>query len=134
VIIGKDVGLQVIGANNQVLFGNQLKWTPIVGDVGNQGVTDPKKYENNVNYYREQGNFDWRIINSQNQEEGSLYREEDLEKLTNYPIIENGKTVYTISCLENFVVGTAINFGPIQTVTFDTTSHKGIGFIKGGGI
>jgi hypothetical protein len=25
VIIGKDVGLQVIGANNQVLFGNQLK-------------------------------------------------------------------------------------------------------------
>lgn len=110
VIIGKDIGIQVLDANNEIQYGSSLTWTPVSSG----------KYQNNVNYYTEQGNLMSLIIPERT---GSI-----------------SGTVYTVSCgdvfeLKQQKVTTSINFGDtIKTVNIDTTDsenikHKGLAFV-----
>lgn len=116
VLIGKDIGIQVLSSENEVQWGSSLIWTSITGN-------GTRKYENNVNYYLTKGNFN------------SLIIPETPEK-----IIPNGKTVYTISCgniieVKQQKITDSLFFGDyIQTININTIdskgkAHKGVAFI-----
>lgn len=116
VLIGKDIGIQVLSSENEVQWGSSLVWTSITGN----GTI---KYENNVNYYLTKGNFN------------SLIIPETPEK-----IIPNGKTVYTINCgniieVKQQKIMDSLFFGDyIQTININTIdskgkAHKGVAFI-----
>ena len=116
ILIGKDIGIQVLSSENEVQWGSSLVWTSITGN----GTI---KYENNVNYYLTKGNFN------------SLIIPETPEK-----IIPNGKTVYTINCgniieVKQQKIMDSLFFGDyIQTININTIdskgkAHKGVAFI-----
>lgn len=110
VLIGKDIGIQVLDADNQIQFGSSLTWTAV--SSGN--------YQNNINYYRTQGNL--------------------MSLITPEPTGTISETVYT-AVSENIFevkqqkVSTSINFGDlIQTININASDsagrlHKGVGFV-----
>ena len=110
VLIGKDIGIQVLGADNQIQFGSSLTWTEV--SSGN--------YQNNTNYYRTRGNL-MSLINPE-------------------PTGAISETVYTavsenIFEVKQQKVNTSINFGDlIQTININASDsagrlHKGVGFV-----
>ena len=103
IYIGKDIGLQILNSSYQTMFGNELVWTAATGN-----------FQNNINYYSTSGNLN------------SLIPEKDIDDTASAV----GK--YTVQSKDSFKVGSTFNFGPIQTLTIDSTNHKGLGFIKGG--
>lgn len=118
VLVGKDIGFQVLSAKDEIQYGSDLTWTPITGD-------GTKVYENNINYYRIKGNFST----------DSLIIPE-----TPGEIIPNNKTVYTVSCgniftIKQVQIDESLYFGEyIQTININTVDnngrvHRGVAFI-----
>ena len=122
VIIGKDCGFQVVASNGIPKFGNSLVWTFVSSGT----------YENNVNYYTEEGNLLSLIP------EWTKNDDETLTLIQGQAIPSSG--VYTVSYLKTFEVAEqkiteTVNFGDVlQTVNINTTDaaglvHRGIGFV-----
>jgi hypothetical protein len=62
----------------------------------------------------------------------SLKTEKELELIPGYPNIPSGTSYWTVTSADNFTIGSAFDFGPIRTLTINSSTHKGLGFVKGG--